>query len=113
MELLALIKAHQGGEAGEASSAKTTTNQVTLKFKVHQDQADAVQSALAKAKGELQTEFDNVAIAAICTGYLANASGVVSGPTDLKAEFQKMGFEGVLQVFEQCFPNVDLEVTVK
>lgn len=114
LELQALIKAQQAGPDGEAASSKTTSDSVTLKFKVHNDQSDVIQSALAKAKGELQTDFDNVALAGICTGYLSNASGVAGGgEVDLAATFQKLGYEHVLGVFEQVFPLIDMTIDVE
>jgi hypothetical protein len=88
-----------------------------LHFKLHNDQAEAVQSALAKAKGEMQTDFDNVALAAICTGYLANANGVAAlgapdGALDLKALFLSLGYEAVLTAFDAAFPLINLELDV-
>lgn len=109
MELLAMLKAP--ATPGEAGSAKTTTDVVKLKFSVHADQNEQIQAALAKAKGEMQTDHDNVALAAICTGYLANSSGV-QAPADPLALFTSMGYEQVLGVFEKAFPNINLEVEV-
>jgi hypothetical protein len=116
-ELQALIKASQGG-TGDASAEKTSTTSdvIVVKFKLHSEQNELVGTALAKAKGELQTDHDNVALAAICSGYLANASGVqpaAGEPVDPEKLFAGMGFEQVLGVFEKVFPNIDLEVTVK
>ena len=114
LELQALIKAQQSGPQGDAASSKTTSDSVTLKFKVHNDQAEVIQSALAKAKGELQTDFDNVALSGICTGYLSNASGVTGGgEVDLAATFKNLGYEAVLGVFEQVFPLIDMTIDVE
>lgn len=115
VELQALIKSSQNAGGGESTSAKTTSDTVTLKFKVHVDQNQSIQTALAKAKGELTTEFDNVALSAICTGYLSNASGVpaaTQGTVNLKELFLNAGFEEVLGAFEQAFPLIDLQVDV-
>lgn len=116
MELQAMIKASQNSDATSESS-KTTTDTVALKFKLHNEQAEAVQTALAKAKGELHTDFDNVALAGICTGYLANANGVSSGTgsgtVDLKALFLSLGYEEVLQAFDAAFPLINLELDVE
>lgn len=115
MELQAMIKASLGQGQGESSSS-TTSNTVTLKFKLHSEQAESVQTALAKAKGELSTDFDNVALAGICTGYLANASGVSGGaapsadPEQLKALFLQMGWAEVLTVFDSAYPLIDLSI---
>lgn len=112
MELQAMIKASLNPGTDGASST-TTSDSVVLKFKLHNEQAEAVQSALAKAKGELTTDFDNVALAGICTGYLANASAVNAAPAgevDLKAMFLSMGYEAVLIAFDAAFPLINLEV---
>ena len=110
-ELQAMIKAGQGGD-GTTESSKTTSDNVTLKFKLHNDQAEQVNTALAKAKGELSTDFDNVALAGICTGYLANASGVASpsGSVDLKELFLSVGYEKVLEAFDAAFPLIDMTI---
>lgn len=111
MELLALLKAP--ATPGGSTSEKATTDVVTLKFKLHAEQNAQVQAALAKAKGEMQTDYDNAALTAICTGYLANASGVPApAPVDPKELFKALGFEKVLEHFEQVFPEINLEVTV-
>jgi hypothetical protein len=113
LELQALLKASKEGEDVDGEkTAKTSTDMVKIAFKLHADQAELVQSALAKAKGELGSDHDNVALAGICSGYLANASGVqIAG--SLQDQFKALGLEAVLSAFEQVFPNVDLEVTVK
>lgn len=111
VELQAMIKASQGGaDATEAS--KTTSDSVTLKFKLHNDQAEAVNTALAKAKGELTTDFDNVALAGICTGYLANASGVGAPVADVNLPelFKSLGYEKVLEAFDSAFPLIDMTI---
>lgn len=113
MELQALLKA--GKTTGESTSASTTSDSVTLKYKLHTDQADAVQNAVAKAKGELATDFDNVALAGICTGYLANASGVqapAGADLDLVAVFKDLGYEKVLEAFDKAFPLIDMSIDV-
>jgi hypothetical protein len=107
-ELQAMLKP----QAGTTESTKTTTDVVKLAFKLHQDQAEQVNSALAKAKGELQTDHDNTAIAAICGGYLANAQGVQAGGQMTVDGFKAAGYVAVLTLFEQAFPEINLEVKV-
>jgi len=110
VELQAMIKAQAGGDA-TTESTKTTSDSVMMKFKLHNEQAEQVNTALAKAKGELSTDFDNVALAGICTGYLANASGVgapAAGEVDIKALFLSIGYEKVLEAFDSAFPLIDL-----
>lgn len=110
-ELKALVK----GEAavGGQQSASTTSSVVRMAFKLHTDQHETVQTALAKAKGELSTDHDNVALAGICSGYLANTYAVNAGAeVDMLAKFKELGPAGVLGIFEQAWPDIELEVTM-
>ena len=110
-ELQAMIKASQSNGDASTESSKTTSDTVVLKFKLHNEQAESINTALAKAKGELATDYDNVALSGICTGYLANASGVSAAPAgevDLKELFLSLGYEKVLEAFDAAFPLIDL-----
>lgn len=114
MELQAMLKATVGGEA---TSGKTTSDTTSLKFTVHNDQAEVIQGALAKAKGELATDHDNVALAGVCSGYLANVYAVAgaapdAAPIDFVAEFTKLGYVEVLGLFEKAFPLIELSVDI-
>jgi hypothetical protein len=116
LDIIALVKA-QGAAPGE-TSAKTSDDVVKMTFKLKGDQAEIVQAALAKCKGEAGTDYDNVALEMICAGYVA---GTVGGSTpaatpaatapDLKSVFADIGWEKVLEAFGEVFPDVDLEVT--
>lgn len=105
-ELQALLK----GNDGEGDSTTKTTDDVTkISFKLKHDQAETVTSALNKAKAEAGTEFDNVALEMICVGYLGGSSGI-SANVSIIDQMKTLGWEGVLGVFEQAFPNVNLAV---
>jgi len=67
------------------SEAKETK---TLTFKVHEDQAEAITSALSKAKEETKTEYDTVALYNIAQGYLGNSVEIktVGGEAEAPAE---------------------------
>ena len=108
-EMMAVLKPPAGEGGGKAS---TTSNVVSMKFGFHADQAEIVQKALAKAKGELQTEHDNVALSGICGGYLANASGVANdaGPVDVQALLKGLGLEAVIDAVNSAFPDVSLSL---
>jgi hypothetical protein len=109
-ELMAMLK--PPAAPGEGTQ-KTTSDLVPMKFGLQAEQATVVTTALAKAKGEMQTDYDNVALAAICSGYLANSSGVAASAPDMVEVFKGLGYEKVLGIFDQVFPNIDLDVTVK
>ena len=106
VELQALIKAGQPGEGGE-KTAKTTDDVVKMTFKFKPDQADIVQQALAKAKGELHTEYDTVALENIAAGYVGGTSQVAK-PYNLDDVIQATGFEPLLQRISELFPDFDI-----
>lgn len=108
-ELQALLKQAAAGEG--ASSEKTTDQIVVLKFKLKNDQAETVQSALSKAKGELGTEFDTVALESICGGYLGGSVSIPDQPTKtLEDLMTEIGWEPALKRFSELFPDVNLTV---
>lgn len=112
LELLALLKGTS--QTGATTSGATTDDTTTMKFKFKPDQVATVQGALAKAKGELNTEYDTVALENIASAYLGGAiqvqAAAEAGPVDLQVEFANLGWEKVLEHFAAAFPNVDLEL---
>lgn len=107
IELQALLKASTEG-SGE-KTAKTTDDVVKIAFKLKADQADVVQQALAKAKGELKTEFDTVALENICAGYVGGNTSV-TGKVSLEDMVKGIGFEESLSRIAVMFPQYDIEV---
>lgn len=108
VELQALIKATKPDEGGE-KSAKTTDEVVKMTFKLKADQSEIVQQALAKAKGELHTEYDTVALENICAGYVGGTTSV-SKPFDLDQVIEATGFEPLLKRVAEMFPAYDITV---
>lgn len=109
-ELMLLIKgaAPEGGEG----TSKTTDGIVNLKFKLQPDQAETVQSALSKAKAEVGTEFDTVALETICGGYLGGVIAVEKPQKTVQQLMTEMGWEAALQAYSDLYPEVDIEVKV-
>ena len=103
-ELAALLKK---GEQGEGGSEKTTDNTATMKFKLHEDQVETVTSALNKAKVEVDTDFDNVALEMICANFLQEEPK--SAPS-LKEAMSKAGYEQVFELIGELFPELDVTV---
>jgi hypothetical protein len=110
---------------GEVTSNKGDSSDVsTLTFKVHADQKEVIQSAIEKAKEELNTEVNTVALENICIAYMGGA--VVVQPVQAVAHelvvapdegnlpdyFQAVGYEKVLEAWEKAFPDMDLTLTV-
>lgn len=108
LELQALLKAGTPSGDGE-KAAKTSDEVVKIAFKLKTDQAEVVQQALAKAKGELHTEYDTVALENICAGYLGDTVAV-NKPFDLDQVIQTTGFEPILQRISELFPDYDINV---
>jgi hypothetical protein len=103
-ELKALIDAGKG--EGE-KTAKTTADVVKMTFKFKQDQADIVQQALAKAKGELHTDFDTVAMENIAAGYVGGVTAVAKS-YDLDEVIKATGFEAILERISELYPLWDI-----
>jgi hypothetical protein len=100
------------GPVKEKSDGKTTDDIQTIKFKLKNDQVETVNHALAKAKGEVGTEFDNVAIENICALYLSGNAGSLAPTGDIKALIQAAGWQQTLMIFGELFPDIDLEVSL-
>lgn len=107
VELQAAIKASL--PEGEEKTQKTTDDSVKMTFKLKPDQAEAVTQALAKAKGELHTEYDTVALENICAGYLGGGIAVQK-PFSLDEVIDATGFEPLLKRIAEKFPDYDITV---
>jgi len=108
VELQAMLKATKGDE-GEEKTQKTTDDVVKMTFKLKPDQAEAVTQALAKAKAELQTEYDTVALENICAGYLGGTIAA-NKPFSLDEVIESTGFEPMLKRIAELFPAYDITV---
>ena len=88
---------------------ESTTDEFTVKkFKLKSDQLEVVEAAIAKAKGELGTEFDSVALENIAAGYVGGV--VTANQTDLASVMKGAGWQAVLEAFDALFPLIDLKV---
>jgi hypothetical protein len=110
VELIAVLKALKGDEDGESEKTqKATDDIVKLVFKLKGDQAEIVGQALAKAKGELQTEYDTVALEQICAGYVGGTTEAAK-PYSLDEVIDATGFEPLLKAIAAKFPDYDIIV---
>lgn len=115
IQLQEYIKAAKQNESkGPDAPPKEEPKKVTTKtFKLHEDQVETVETALARAREEGETEFDAVALDYICMRYLSNDTGKAKKAAPAKidaAAFQKLGAEEVLSIFEKAFPNFNIAV---
>lgn len=107
-ELVAALKA---GSTPTGDTSPATKDDVSvLKFKVKPDQKEVVTTALAKAKGELPTEYDNVALENICAGYIAGSAGVAQ--KTLEEQMKAAGWTVVLDIFGKLWPTIDMKLEV-
>lgn len=96
------------GKTTDDADAKKVT---TMTFKVHTDQKEIVREALDKAKHDIGTEFDTVALESICINFLGGESKLKAIPTLAELMTGKSA-EEVLGVFGDIFPDVILEATL-
>jgi len=114
-EMRTLLK---GDTSDTEGTSKTTSDSHKKNFVLKSDQLEVVNSALAKAKGELGTEYDSVALENICAGYVG---GVVGGasvattvtPENLTEVMKSMGWEASITLWAEVFPEIDITVAEK
>ena len=106
-ELQNVLKGDQG--SGTTTTTKTTSEFVKFKLELKPDQNDVVVQALAKAKGELHTEYDAVALENICSGYVGGSTQV-AGSWDLDTVIKTTGFEPILHRISELYPEYDISV---
>jgi len=87
---------------------QTTTTTIT--FKVHVDQKETIRLAVEKARKEANTEYDAVALEAICINYLAG--GKVTKPKSLKALLEKHNPEEILHTIGEIWPDIEIEAKI-
>lgn len=121
-------KAASGGD-GEGSG-KAASNLHQKAFKLHSDQKDTVNDALAQMKEEYPTEHDNVALEAICARYLSGELGQGRMAPALDSVRDCLGqilvaikkaqelepdglalWEEILEPIEELFPEWRIDVT--
>lgn len=108
MELMAALKAKTAPDA----TTKTTDEFVPFKLKVHADQKATIDTAIAKAKGELNTEYDAVAMENICASYIANGGGVTTSVdlTSIDGFIKSVDFMTLLTRLAELNPEWDIAV---
>lgn len=103
-ELDAVLNAKDDSEEKNTSTENNVKN---MTFKLHNEQIDAVNAALSKAKADFGTEYDNVALESVCNNYLGSTQAI-----DLVALLQAKGLEGALEALEAAYPEADITVAV-
>ncbi len=83
----------------------------TFNVKVHADQKLRIEEAIKKARAEAATDYDGVALEAICLNYLAG--GNVTKPVSLKSVLEQHTAEEILAELEGVFPDASITVKFK
>jgi len=114
IQLQEYIKEKQSGtlETGSEESEAEVEKITTMTFKVHEDQKEIIREAIEKAKLEAGTEFDTVALEAICMNYI-NSGANVAAKVSVKDVMEKAGWQEVLTIFEQIWPDINVSVEVE
>ena len=83
----------QGNEAPKSVSEeqKPVTNTIKKTFKLHPDQKEIVEAALADVKKHTGTPFDTVALEYVCTQYMGTGIQFEDIKSHLNAEYKKAG----------------------
>lgn len=114
VQLRAMVEASKAsfakGPADDEGESKPKSNVTSITFKVHEDQKDIIQSAIDTAKHIQETEFDNVALEAVCLSFLAAPAEAVVAEVDLAAEFRKLGPIEVLTLFDTIWPEYEVSL---
>lgn len=110
-ETVAEFKKAQGGDGKEDGKAVKDSVTSTMSMKLHPDQKTTVRQAIDHAKKAYGTEYDAVALEAICMSYLSGEK-VTAKPTkvSLKDVIQKAGALKTLETFDKVYPNWVIEV---
>lgn len=98
--------------ASAEDDTKVTSEVVKMNFVVHPDQKAIIDQALEKAKAEVNSEFSTVALESICMGYLGDVVSLPAKGLPLKEQMAAAGFEKVLDLFQELWPNITLTVDI-
>jgi hypothetical protein len=116
LQLIETVKSLGGTDEGGDDGAGDTGNTVTtLTFKVHTDQKEIIEAAVAKQMKTSGTEYNTVALEYICQQFLENGLGKGKGKgkqKTLKELMEEVGPDDTLNTFAALYPNIDIEVAV-
>jgi hypothetical protein len=110
LELEALLKEP---EAAPDKTANASDGITKLVFKFKPDQYDVASQAIAKAKGELKTEYDSVAAEGIFSAYLGNLVQIQTAPAaagDLNEVVRTHGIQAVCDAIDKEFPGYNITI---
>lgn len=94
----------------DEDKGKITSDVSTMTFKLHPDQKEQVKMALQKAREELSTEYDSVALEGICTSFIGGSFELPE--ISLIEVLKGVSYTEALKAFEQVYPTIDVTVAV-
>lgn len=117
LQVIAAISKAKVGKLANSGITPTQDSAVaksvvtTYTVKVHEDQKTVIKEAVEKARAEANTEYDGVALEAICMNYLAG--GNVGKPAPLQQTLEQHSPEEVLSAMELAFPMFEITAKIK
>jgi len=112
LQLKDAVKAHLASLNGGEEDPGITSDVTTMTFKVHADQKEQIRLALDKAKAELNTEVDTVALEGLCTAYLGGTFAIESTGGSLVDAIKGHSLEEINAAVEIVFPDAVIEGAV-
>ena len=115
IQLIEYIKELEKAPAQESEAGVETPSISTMTFKVHADQKETIETALAKAMSATGTEFKTVALESICMAYIEGSLGKkkVQKKVTLEEVIADMSVVDVFEAVDKCFPGYDITVVEK
>lgn len=105
LQLIETVKAHKQKDSPKAIEDQTSKTVTTKTFKVHEDQKETIEAAIAKAKEDSGTPHDTAALEFICLDFMNSQS--------MAKKLQTMGLEAALDALEKAFPNTNISVELQ
>lgn len=105
-----IVKEIKAGSLDSTDVPDATSEFSSKTFKLHADQRENIEAALTKGRKEAETEYDAVALDAICMNYLAG--GKVVKPKSLSDTLKLYELEDVLEAVMVVWPEIDLKAAI-
>lgn len=109
LQLQELVKQFKAGTLDSTEMAPEVSSVTSISFKVHEDQKETIKQAVAKAKGEADTEVDAVALEAVCMNYLSGATVKVPSLIDTMSQ---AGIQEVVNAMDAIWPDIDIQIAM-
>lgn len=113
--LIEEVKAHKKAMAAaitgeQADGAELVKKVITRSFKLYEDQAEVVETAIDRAKHDTGADENNQALEAICLSYLAGDKKITVGKQTLADAIKEAGFEKAIELVAEMFPEHDITI---